>query len=160
GVNWVHRRFRCNYIVLRNVTLAREAYESGSSLILSEQFMGRQDAAPNLVPFMAWFFPHLNRNLHAPLDLSVIGTERIAVGVSIIVSALHVSAYLGARNIIVCGHDCGSLDGEIAFKGYYDQIDNIITKWRLLKRMEEQTVAVREKLFEVFGCRMYSLNPF
>ena len=60
----------------------------------------------------------------------------------------------------MCGHDCGSLDGKIAFDGYYDQVNNVISKWRLLNRMEEQTVAVREKLREVYGCRIYSLNPF
>ena len=73
---------------------------------------------------------------------------------------MHVAAYLGARNILLCGHDCGSLDGKIAFDGYYDEVKDLIAKWRMLVRMEEQTVAVREKLHEVYVCRVYSLNPF
>jgi hypothetical protein len=160
GVNAVHRRFRCDYLVLRTTTLTEEALRSGSSLIVSEHEMARLNGELTRVSGPAWYFPHRQRSLHTPLDLSVIGTDLIVVGASIIVSALHIAAYLGARNILLCGHDCGSLDGKIAFDGYYDQVGNVISKWRLLNRMEEQTVAVREKLREVYGCRIYSLNPF
>jgi hypothetical protein len=160
GVNAVHRRFRCSYLVLRTMTLAEEACRCGASLIMTEHEMGRLHGDQSKLPVTAWYFSHLSRALHQPIDLSVIGTDQIVVGASIIVSALHVAAYLGARNIILCGHDCGSLDGEIAFEGYYDEVRDLIGKWRMLNRFEEQTVAVREKLHEVYGCRVYSLNPF
>jgi len=160
GVNAVHRRFRCDYLVLRTMTLAEEALRSGSSLIVSEHEMARLNGKLTKVSGPAWYFSHRQRSLHTPLDLSVIGTDLIVVGASIIVSAMNIAAYLGARNILMCGHDCGSLDGKIAFDGYYDQVNNVISKWRMLNRMEEQTVAVREKLREVYGCRVYSLNPF
>ena len=79
----------------------------------------------------------------------------------ILVSAMHVAAYMGARNILLCGHDCGSLDGELTFTGYYDApLKDTMTYWRLLNRFGEQTMAVRDKLQEVYGCRVYSLNPF
>ena len=122
--------------------------------------MASLDGQINSIQGNVRYFPHVNRSLYEPLDLSVIGTDTIVVGASIIVSAMHVAAYLGARNILLCGHDCGSLDGKIAFDGYYDEVKDLIAKWRMLVRMEEQTVAVREKQHEVCGSRVYSLNPF
>jgi len=160
GVNAVHRRFRCDYLVLRTMTLADEAVQSSARIIMAEHEMASLKGVHTRVPGEAWYFPHPNRSLLDPPDLSLIGTDTIVVGASIIVSALHIAAYLGARNILLCGHDCGSIDGEIAFAGYYDEVRDVISKWRMLNRFEAQTIAVRERLREVYGCRVYSLNPF
>ncbi len=94
--------------------------------------------------------------------MSVIGTDMIVVSYSTITSAMHVAAYLGARNIILVGHDCGYVDGKKNFDGYPEPILGRISGFydRFLGSIEPQSIAVRERLRDVYGCCIYSLNPF
>ena len=43
----------------------------------------------------------------------------IVVSHSTITSGIHLAAYMGAKNIILVGHDGGSINGEANFKGYH-----------------------------------------
>ena len=161
GVNEVYRRFRCTCLVRRAQWRAEEAWQSGIPLIQSEYESGNLAGMRIEVSGRAWYFTHVCRALHLPVDLSVVGSDIIAVGASIMVSALHLAAYMGARNILVCGHDCGSLDGQLTFDNYYDEpISDTVAYWRATNRFEAESVAMRQRLNEVYGCRVYSLNPF
>ncbi len=77
-------------------------------------------------------------------------------------SAIHMAAYMGAKNIILCGHDCGMLDGKNNLNGYYENLSNRTIEWysSYLKKIEDQTVQVKKKMKEIYGCNVYSLNPF
>ena len=82
---------------------------------------------------------------------------------SSITSAMHFAAYLGAKNIIMVAHDCGELDDKSWVDGYvYDTWDK--TKVEEVKernkKFEIQSIAVKGKLKELYGCNVYSLNPF
>ena len=88
---------------------------------------------------------------------------------STITTAIHLAAYMGARYIVLVGHDCGSLDNEINFSGYHDKLtysiihgrENPEEKYRsLLKIIENQTIKLKTLLKEKYGCDIYSLNPF
>ena len=161
GVNDVYRRFHCTCLVRRSRVRIEEAYQSGIPLILSEHDGGNKDGFRNEVSGPAWYFEHVHRVPYGTMDMSVIGTDRIVMGASILVTAMHLAAYMGARNILLCGHDCGSVDGQVTFENYYDQpLTDPVAYWRTMGRFEEESVAVRERLKEVFGCRVYSLNPF
>lgn len=112
------------------------------------------------------FFDHLE-NEREKVDLSVVHPEsdKLVVSYSTITSALHLAAHLGARNIIIVGHDCGTLDGQSAFNGYYDTYlaspwssDEEYESW--LSQIEGQTLAVKERIGETYGARIVSLNPF
>ena len=101
------------------------------------------------------------------MDLSVISNEssRLVVSHSTITTAMHLAAYMGAKNIIIVGHDCGFLDGKAVFDGYYS--DLTVPPWKSiddhmswLGQIEEQTLSVKQRLAEVYGTRVVSLNPF
>jgi hypothetical protein len=67
---------------------------------------------------------------------------------------------MGAANIIIVGHDCGLLDGATNFPGYNAPIASMSFYRNFLTEIEPQTLALREKLKEVYGVNIYSLNPF
>ena len=74
---------------------------------------------------------------------------------------LHLAGYMGAKNILLCGHDCGTLDGQLTFDNYYDEpISDTVAYWRTMNRFESESMAMRQRLKDVYGCRVYSLNPF
>jgi hypothetical protein len=82
---------------------------------------------------------------------------------SSITSAMHFSAYLGAKNIIMVAHDCGELDDKSWVNGYvyntWDKTKVEEAKERN-KQFEIQSIAVKGKLKQLYGCNVYSLNPF
>ena len=82
---------------------------------------------------------------------------------SSITSAMHFGAYLGAKNIIMVAHDCGELDDKSWVNGYvYDTWDKtkVEEAKERNKQFEIQSIAVKGKLKELYGCNVYSLNPF
>ena len=82
---------------------------------------------------------------------------------SSITSAMHFGAYLGAKNIIMVAHDCGELDDKSWVDGYvYDTWDKtkVEEAKERNKQFEIQSIAVKKKLIQLYGCNIYSLNPF
>ncbi len=82
---------------------------------------------------------------------------------SSITSAMHFGAYLGAKNIIMVAHDCGELDDKSWVDGYvYDTWDKtkVEEAKERNKQFEIQSIAVKGKLKKLYGCNVYSLNPF
>jgi hypothetical protein len=82
---------------------------------------------------------------------------------SSITSAMHFAAFLGAKNIIMVAHDCGELDDKSWVNGYvYDTWDEtkIEEAKERNKKFEIQSIAVKGKLKQLYGCNVYSLNPF
>ena len=91
----------------------------------------------------------------------------LVVGSSSIHGSMHLAAYMGARNVILVGADCGLVDGESNYSGYLDErgnsksgdlIENDQLKW--FARWDRDLVQVKQKLISVYGCGVYSLNPF
>ena len=69
--------------------------------------------------------------------------------------------------MILVGADCGLVDGESNYSGYLDErgnsksgdlIENDQLKW--FARWDRDLVQVKQKLISVYGCGVYSLNPF
>jgi len=160
GVNDVFRKFPCSYLVRKEASGAAEALASGIPLILSEYDCGNREASKNDVPGVAWYFDHV-QNTCTEIDLSVVGTDKLVVGYSTITSAIHLAAEMGAANILLCGHDGGMLEGRMTYRGYYAE-DGQYTAWYRdwVRQIMGQTRALRTRLMEVYGCRIYSLNPF
>jgi hypothetical protein len=94
-----------------------------------------------------------------------VGDNHLVVSWSSITSAIHFAAHLGAKNIILVAHDCGELDDKAWVDGYvYDTmlddeeyINNVKSR---AVQFEAQTIQLKQKLQEVYGCNIYSLNPF
>lgn len=159
GVNDVYKKFPCCYLVRKEHVGSEDAFRSGIPLILSKHDSGSYRGVLNSVPGRAWYFDHPD-NIDVPLE--AIGTDQLIASASTITSALHLCAYMGAANIIVCGHDGGTLDGRTTYHGYYPEPDAAREEWYRgwVQGMMPQTFLVRDRLQEVYGCRIYGLNPF
>jgi len=172
GLNQVYKKYKCTYLVRKEVKYIQPSLKTGSIVIVSEFDSGNLNSGdhklntnkiehPNL-----YYFEHLD-NLHDRVDTSIISedSDKMVVSFSTITSAMHIAAYLGAVNIILCGHDAGVLDGKLNFENYSDGIQD--TPWQnwgqyrqWLKVIESQTLQVKAALEDVYGLNVVSLNPF
>jgi len=162
GVNQVYKRFpNVDYVVRKEAVWNDAALEAAKSfgfkLITSKHSCGTLSYPKN--EGADYIFEHPDNKLKA-IDLSVVGTDKIVVSYSTITSAIHIAAYMGAANIIIVGHDCGLLDGATNFPGYNAPIASMSFYRNFLTEIEPQTLALRDRLKEVHGCNVYSLNPF
>lgn len=161
GVNNVWMRFPVDYVVRKEFNMSQHTnVPRNVPLIMAKHHCGVLAYDQNKFDRGMWYtFEHENNDVH-DVDLDVIGTDKIVVSFSTITSAMHLAAYMGAENIILVGHDCGWLDGESNIPGYPPPISSDKDYVIFLKNIEPQTIAVRERIKEVYGCRTYSLNPF
>tara|TARA_B100000242_G_C43022234_1_gene475771 strand:+ start:463 stop:1149 length:687 start_codon:yes stop_codon:yes gene_type:complete len=94
--------------------------------------------------------------------------DKLIVSYSTITTAIHLAAYMGAKNIIIVGHDCGLLNGESNFKGYHTK-ESLNVAWKKnpqkqyndwLGKIENHTITLKKILKDKYGCNVLSLNPF
>ena len=83
---------------------------------------------------------------------------------STIVTGLHLAAFLGCRNIILVGHDCGMINGNQHVKGYNTKHavmkGHAYRKWMKHNKVEQKTLAAKKLIEQFYNARVYSLNPF
>lgn len=166
GVNRISNFFKCDYTVNKDHRGFEELKENlnETKVILSQWRHGNPGTQENTIDCDFYFFTHPSKPEEQP-DLDVIGTDDIVVSWSTITSALHLAAYMGAKNILICGHDCGALNGEITVKDYYKNLNpdqgniDVYHTW-LKTSIEDHTIKVKEKIKEIYGTNIYSLNPF
>lgn len=163
GVNRVWTRFRTQYLVIKELAILKDAIETGAQVIASNHNCGVLSYARNKAKANGrdyYYFEHVN-NETENVNLDVIGTDRIVVSFSTITSAMHLAAYMGASNIILVGHDCGTIDGQVNYEGYPESLSKSETFYReFLSRIEPQSRMVKARLAEIYGCRIYSINPW
>ena len=93
-----------------------------------------------------FFFDH-NINV---LDIHSLPNEnQLIVSYSTITSGIHLAAHMGAKNIILVGHDCGSINNECNFKNYHiktmkQKNEDEYKKW--LNKIETQTIDLKRML--------------
>ena len=166
GVNKVNRRFDCDYIVAKDTICFDELlkFRKKAKIVLSRYDCGDTGKSLNEVEHTHWVFDHLNNPINQAPDLTVVGSDQLVVSYSTITSAIHLAAYLGAHNIIVCGHDCGAINGAVNFKDYNNKADVDqdfdIKYYHWLSKIEQQTIKVIEQLRESYEISVHSLNPF
>ena len=128
---------------------------------LGSQHTGQLPNLPNLKTF--------GHNINKDAATSVVtdwpqDEDYIYVSWSSITSAIHIAAYMGAKNIILVGHDCGELGGKNWVDGYvyynYNDKEKVEEAVERNKRFELQTISLKGKLISLYGCNIYSLNPF
>jgi|TARA_R110000824_G_scaffold82533_8_gene206932 hypothetical protein len=177
GVNNVFKKFPCNYVISKDLQehprytrMVEEIKKTEVKLIFSKYHTGHLsdgENKPNLSPEKSgWYFEHLD-NKSAEMGeevLSVIGTDKLVVSRSTVTSALNLAAYMGAQNIILVGHDCGSIDGELYDPTYtesdWHSANNYTSAPKWVGSIEPQTIAVKKRLKLVYDCDVVSLNPF
>ena len=172
GINQVYKKYDCAYLVRKEVKFIKESLASGSTVIVSEFDSGNLNSGSHKLNTnkvehsRLCYFEHLD-NEHNKIDTSVIGdgSNRLVVSFSTITTAMHLAAYMGAFNIILCGHDAGVLDGKMNFEGYIDDITD--TPWQnwnqyrnWLSVIEGQTLDVKKALEDTYDLNVVSINPF
>ncbi|WP_088183222.1 glycosyltransferase [Sphingobium sp. Z007] len=175
GVNRAFRHFPCTYSIFKefaNGEFSCELADGETVPVVSRGAYGhleKDGQRRNSVFFRqptAYFYDH-PENLFDKMDLTPISHQdgRLVVSWSTITSAIHLAAYMGAANIILLGHDCGAIDGKAVLDGYYDGMDasmwSDLDQYRdWLKKIERQSMTVRDAIQESYGARLVSINPF
>lgn len=168
GVNRVCKNFKCDYVVAkdgRGFKKILSSLEKNNKLVLSKHESGNLHQNLNNVEFEHFIFEHPAKPNEDPiLECIIKESSQIVVSYSTITSAIHFAAFLGAKNIIICGHDCGTIDGDSTIKNYYGEIapvqgtESQYVHW--LSKIENHTVAVCHTIQLQYGCNIHSLNPF
>lgn len=184
GVNQVYRKFKCNYYIRKEHFLLDDALNSigkDSTIFVSNGDKGNLDNKnlnfinknhknnKNIILFD--HYKNIDKNIkkinasHFEKSNNKLITTHSTVG-----SAIHLAYYMGAKNIILIGHDCCSINNENNFKNYHDK--NIIqekvgdinkyNKWykNWINNIEYQTVHLKIILKNNFNVNMHSINPF
>jgi len=173
GVNRICRFFKCDYTVLKDpkgLTEILSTDQHGLIIASKYAFGNKSSGILNNTNNCDYIFDHLCNNTNKDVkvfnpDLSVIAdnSDRIIVSHSTITSALHIAAYMGAKNIFLCGHDCCEINGNAWIDGYYDNIKPVhkdkvgYTKW--LNTIKIHSTCVKEAIQNNFDCNIFELTP-
>lgn len=173
ALNRAYIRFHTQYLVCRDNNWFDELYEiapeRGAMLIAARK--GSRSSRPgevfdNLPKRPNGYSVYQFTNGIHRFDLDTINRDddEMIGGHSSICCAVHVCAYLGASNIILCGADAGMLDGKRHFDGYREGttlgLETTAQYLRWLAAVEQQVLQTRERVMQVYGCGVASLNPF
>lgn len=174
GVNHVYRKYKSTYFIGKDAaafpdSMINHKNVKGSKIFATEHNAGnvkhkKLNSIPRLVKSGIIFFKHIpNRSTTIPPMKNL--NEKMIVSWSTITTAMHIAAYMGAKNIILCGHDCGTINKKECFDGYHTDLKE--TPWKnwneyinWLSKIESQTLTVKKMLKDFYGCNIYSLNPF
>lgn len=172
GQNQVYKKYPCNYIVMKDLMehprFTRSVEEVKSldiPLIYSKYHAGHYSSKLNETDYKnSYIFDHNDNKEGIESALNVIGTDKMSVIKSTITSIMNIAAYMGAKNIIVCGVDCGKINGNLYYKGYTEKDWTSAENWGSIEGWIEGTsdynLAVRDIIMEKYKCNIYSLNPF
>ena len=177
GVNSVVKRIDCTYAIFKEYSspeVELHAVQRCKSVFASLYKSGNRKQGfviSNIDVFRSSkiiFFDH-QENERDKFDLSVISSSssKVFVSWSTVTSAIHLAAIMGAKNIVLVGHDCGQINGKTHIVEY-NRTDGSVDAWGgdsaayvdWLSKIEAQTIAVREHIKSQFGTNLYSLNPF
>lgn len=96
--------------------------------------------------------------------LDNVGTDKMISMRTTLNTCLNIAAYMGAKNIMICGKDEGAIDGKLYVDDYTKENWSDSEAWGEIKRWlahtELTTKKTKDKLIEVYGCNVHSLNPF
>lgn len=180
GINQVYKKVKCNYLLRKENKLLKEVIEKNPNTI---HFVSKGECGDNNVKNLIDVNNNFanNNNIivfnHSAHYKSNWGPERhiikdneLLVSSSTITSAMHLAAYMGAKNIILVGHDAGLINGECNFKGYHtEETYKIARPWskngkadyiNWLTNIENDTILLKKILKEKYKCNILSINPF
>jgi hypothetical protein len=121
GVNEVYRKYDCKYYLRKEFEGLKEEYnaikDKDCKLIVSERDGGAGSGNRNSIEGDYYFFRHRPNTCEMPKDLDLDNGE-LVVSWSTTTSAIHLAYFLGAKNIIICGHDCKDINGKVNYDNY------------------------------------------
>jgi len=172
GANQVYKHYSCDYIIMKDcmetpryTRSVQECKEKGIPLIFSEYFKGDDSKELNTPDYEnSYFFKHNSKKTEFDYNLENLKEDEILSSKSTAASIIHIAAYMGAKNIILCGHDCGRLDGDMYYDGYMESDWISSENWPGIdshtSKIEIETQKLRLYLMETYDCNIHSLNPF
>lgn len=172
GQNQTYRKYPCTYVVMKDCNekprfphSIKELEELDIPLIYSKHFKGCKREGINKVEYdNSYVFSHNPKTSSLSKEIEKIAPHEIITGKSTVTSLMHIAAFMGAKNIILCGHDCGYIDGNLYYQGYVEKNWTSAANWGGIKswmgKLESQTQLVKKYLKERYKCNIYSLNPF
>jgi hypothetical protein len=171
GVNQAYKKVKCSYLVRKEYKLIDESIRLNPTTL---HFISKGDCGANNNKNISYIkennikcvvYNHDHNTCSMPPILP--DNDKLVVSYSTITTAIHLAAYMGAKNIILIGHDCGTINNEPNFKNYHNENTYKIswkngkkdyTEW--LKKIESQTIQLKKMLYDKYKCNIYSLNPF
>lgn len=167
-VNDTWRKFKADYVVQKESSRAdgfhrfgESAISAGKTLVVSEHCCGTLSRPKADYSGDFYYFRHFNNDL-TQFNLSALDLQdHLVVSYSTMTSAIHFAHFLGAKNIVIAGHDCGMLDGLANYHGYEsdESPDRRSCNNDYYVKFEAQTIELVNELRKR-GTNVFSLNPF
>ena len=175
GLNHVGVKYKTKYIVTKDLVKNgfRELPNSDNPpfnsefVIASELDKGGLNPVPNYNESMCevyrkykskfYFFKHTKFN-----DTSVIrkDSNKLFLSTSTITSAVHFGGFIGAKNIIICGHDILAIDNKLYFDEYTKPSNRGVQNFWNKRNFKNDTMILRDIMKKEYGTNIFSLNPF
>lgn len=172
GINQVYKKFKPTYIVRKehkDLTRVLNEYTDGFWFVSLFNCGVHSFPKLNVSNYESndkiCIFNH-NNNLNPSAEIKDLPPNGLVASYSTITTGIHLAAHMGAKNIILVGHDCGTLDNNCNFTGYHNKDSLFIwkngeddyKKW--LPKIESQTISLKKILKAKYNINVYSLNPF
>lgn len=174
GINQIYKKVKTNYLVRKEKDLLNQILKEtpnetihfisrgvcGGNGNINKNFIKKNYSSnENII-----IYEHNKNNCTMP---NVLPKNGLVVSWSTITTGIHLAAYMGAKNIILVGHDCGTLDNITNTKNYHSESTYKIAHKKgesdykvWLPKIENQTIKLKNILKKHYGCNVYSLNPF
>ena len=170
SVNQMYEKFPCEYVVGRDLQVTERWDDTIKDLrnhptikfLYSTLHQGH--GVRNDVPLSDNFYSFESGINDDIRGLECIGTDRMVCMRTTLNTCMNLAAHMGAKNIMICGKDEGKIDGRLYVDGYVksnwtdSENWNGIEHWLYLT--SKNTRMIRDRIKEVYGCNIHSLNPF
>lgn len=157
GINDAYKYFNCDYSLSVHKETIQKQIKDGQRVIAS--FRDRQIG--EMIKDVGqdnYVFNHRKYYNYDKLFLDDLDKENYLIpGRSSVIPAIHAAYVMGAKNIILCGIDCGTLDGSKNVKNYNEgKSDYSNDFFNLVSgQIKELAMEIRKR-----GVSVMSLNPF
>ena len=170
SVNQMYEKFPCEYVVGRDLQVKErwedtiEDLRNHPTIKFLDSSLHQGHGVRNDVPLSDNFYSFESGINDDIRGLECIGTDRMVCMRTTLNTCMNLAAHMGAKNIMICGKDEGKIDGRLYVDGY------VISNWKdsenwngiehWLYLTSKNTRMIRDRIKEVYGCNIHSLNPF
>jgi hypothetical protein len=160
AVNLMYKYLKnTTYNVHKHYESTIEAIEAGQNVVTSEYDCGDRTRLNDFKDKDYYTFKHFPNGHKVVVTIPIdIDNDMIIVSFSTITSAIHLAYYMGAKNIILAGHDCGNIDGQSNISTYYPETFKVPSNLPY-STFNDQTVTLVEEIRRK-NVNVFSLNPF
>ena len=124
GINQAYKKVKCKYLLRKEYKMLENVIKLNPESI---HFVSKGNCGGNNNINLNYVIKNKLKNVvvyrHNPNNHNVPNLlpkpNQLVVSYSTITTGIHLAAYMGAKNIILVGHDCGTIDDECNFNGYH-----------------------------------------